>query len=323
MAINRSTKSVGILGIGHYLPGEPVTNETVAATAGVDIDWITSRTGIQSRHYAPPEMKTSDLATEAARRAIASAPAGLPPDLIVLGTGSPDSPAPATASYVQDNLGLTGVPAFDVNSSCSGFLSALASATGMFGAGIVARPVVIGADTFSRCIDPADRKTAPLFGDGAAAVQLGEVPDGYGILALDLWADGSKAEYAYTPEHGEYFRMNGRGVKNVVMEMGPKLLNSALAKAGVRLEQLNRVLVHQANPKLVTWLSESLGVDSDVMPTYGRFTGNTATSSAPLALSLAHEERPFRDGDLLAVLSVGAGMSAGAAVVRWYEPKDS
>ncbi|WBB60975.1 ketoacyl-ACP synthase III [Streptomyces sp. WMMC500] len=310
--------SLGIVGVGHHLPGAPVSNEAVAETASVDIEWIRERTGIESRHYAAPEALTSDLATQAARRAIEVAPIGA--DMIAVGTSTPDRLSPSTACYVQRNLGLSGGPALDVSAGCSGFLYALSVATAMVAAGLARRPLVVAVDVLTRFVDPTDRRVAPLFGDAAGAVQLGPVPDGYGILALELWADGTLSEIAGLPLHGGYFQMDGRGVKRVVMEMGPKILEAALAKAGVRLDQLNRVLVHQANPKLVRWLGDFVGLPPEVVPDYGRLTGNTAGASVPVAFSMAHAERPFRDGDLFALLAVGAGMTGGAAIVRWHDP---
>lgn len=310
--------SLGIVGVGHHLPGAPVSNASVAENASVDIEWIRERTGIESRHYAGPESLTSDLAACAATQALEAAPIGA--DMIVLGTSTPDKLAPSTACYVQKKLGLYGIPAFDVSAGCSGFLYALSVATAMAAAGLAKHPLVVAADVLTRCVDPTDHRIAPLFGDGAGAVQLGPVPDGYGILALEMWADGSLSEIATMPRHGGYFQMDGRGVKRVVMERGPKILEAALAKAGVRLDQLNRVLIHQANPKLVRMLGDVVGLSPEVAPDYGRLTGNTAGASVAVAFSMAHAERPFRDGDLLALLAVGAGMTAAAAIVRWHEP---
>ncbi|MFG1811936.1 3-oxoacyl-ACP synthase III family protein [Streptomyces sp. NPDC049040] len=313
-----TTTSLGILGVGHHLPGLPVSNEAMAETAGIDIEWIRERTGIETRHRAAPESLTSDLATQAAHRALETAPAGT--DMIVLGTSTPDGLSPSTACHVQRNLGLGGVPAFDVSAGCSGFLYALCVASAMVAAGLARHPLVVGADVMTRWVDPKDERVAPLFGDGAGAVLLGPVPDGYGILALEMWADGSLSEVAVMPHHGGWFRMDGRGVKRVVMEMAPKILEAALAKAGVRLDQLDRLLVHQANPKLVRRLGDFVGLPPEAVPDYGRLTGNTAGASVAVTFSMAHAERPFRDGDLFALLAVGAGMTAAAAIVRWHDP---
>ncbi|AZM57356.1 ketoacyl-ACP synthase III [Streptomyces sp. WAC 01529] len=308
---------LGVVALASYLPGEPVTNDSVGAAIGVDLKWIQDRIGIRTRHHAAPHEHTSDLATRVARRVAEHSPVG--PDLIVLATVTPDRPVPATACLVQDRLGLPGTPALDINAACAGFIYALVTAAGTVAVGAARTPLVIGADVFTRFVDPTDRRTAPLFGDGAGAVQLGPVPEGYGILATELWADGSQASYATVPPAGEgWFEMNGRGVSEVVLEMGPKVLGTALTKAGIRLDQLNRVIVHQANPRLVGTLAESVGLDDRIVPRYGVQTGNTAAASIPIALVMAHEEQPFRRGDLVALVAVGAGMTAGAAVLRWY-----
>jgi 3-oxoacyl-[acyl-carrier-protein] synthase-3 len=310
--------SLGIVGLGAYLPGPAVSNESVGETTGADIEWIRDRIGIEARHHAAPGESTTDLAADAARKALRDAP--VEPDLVVLATVTSDRSVPATACYVQDRLGLSGAPALDVNAACSGFVYALTTAAGMVRQGVARHPLVIGADVFTRCVDPTDRRTAPLFGDGAGALQLGPVPDGYGILAAELWADGSKAHYATIPHTGGWFEMDGRGVTGTVLEMGPKILSSALDKAGVRLGELNRLVVHQANPRLVRKVGDFVGLEEHVVPDYGRLTGNIASASIPVTLSLAHQERPFRDGDVIALLAVGAGMTAGAVVLRWHEP---
>lgn len=308
----------GIIALSSYLPGAPVGNGTVAEATGADSTWMEERIGIHSRHYAEPQETTQDLAAEAAHRLLRDT--RTTPDLIVLATVTPDQPVPATACLVQYRLGLTGVPAVDVNGACSGFIYALAYAYGLTLVGVSRSPMVIGADVFTRHVDQSDRRTAPLFGDGAGAVLLGPVPDGYGILGIELWAEGSKADYATVPPTGNGpFSMNGRGVSEVVLEMGPKVLNAALDRAGVRAEQLARVIVHQANPSLVRKLADRVGLDDTVVPALGSRTGNTASASIPLTLALTHQEQPLRRGDLVAFVAVGAGMTAGAAVVRWYE----
>ncbi|WP_158073056.1 3-oxoacyl-ACP synthase III family protein [Streptomyces kebangsaanensis] len=318
MTVSAIDASLGIVGLGACLPGPPVANESVGKSTGVELEWIRDRIGIEARHHAAPGESTSDLATHAARHALRDAP--VVPDLVVLATVTSDRSVPATACYVQDRLGLSGAPALDVNAACSGFVYALTTAAGMVRAGVARNPLVIGADVFTRCVDPTDRRTAPLFGDGAGAVQLGPVPEGYGILSTELWADGGKAHVATIPHTGGWFEMDGRAVTGTVLEMGPKVLNSALDKAGVRLDELNRLIVHQANPRLVRKLGDFVGLETDVVPDYGRRTGNIAAASIPVTLTLAHRDRPFRDGDLVALVAVGAGMTAGAVVLRWHEP---
>ncbi|QUI34611.1 3-oxoacyl-ACP synthase III family protein [Streptomyces alfalfae] len=307
--------TTGIVSLGLHLPGAPVGNDSVAEASGADPAWIQDRIGMHARHHAAPRQTATELAVAAAESALTGA--AVTPDLIVVATVTPDRPVPATACFVQERLGLAGVPAFDVNAACSGFIYALSCAHGMTLAAHARTPLVIGADTFTHVVDPTDRRTAPLFGDGAGAVQLGPVPAGYGILAVELWAEGSQAMYATVPREG-WFAMDGRSVSGVVMDMGPKILQAALDRAGARLDQLDRVIVHQANPRLVRRLAEHVGLGEDQVPAYGSVTGNTASASVPVALAMADRERPFRRGDLVALVAVGAGMTAGAAVLRWY-----
>lgn len=307
--------STGIVSLGLHLPGDPVGNQNLAMTSGADPAWMEERIGIRSRHRAAPGDTAADLAVRAARDALEGTTVS--PDLLVVATVTPGRSVPAVACFVQDRLGLVGIPAFDVNAACSGFLYALSCAHGMTLAGRVRTPLVIGADTFTHVVDPTDRRTAPLFGDAAGAVQLGPVPEGYGVLAVELWAEGSQAMYATVPRD-DWFVMDGRGVSTVVMERSPKILQDALDRAGVRLDQLDRLIVHQANPRLVRQLADRVGLDERTVPVFGAYTGNTASASVPVTLTLAHRERPFRRGDLVALVAVGAGMTAGAAVLRWF-----
>jgi 3-oxoacyl-(acyl-carrier-protein) synthase III len=308
---------VGVLSVAAYLPGPPVFNDAIAGVAGTDAAWIRDRIGIRSRHYAAAHERTSDLATEAARRAMNSC--AVRPDALLLATVTPDRPVPATASVVQAGLGLCGVPAMDVNVACSGFVYAFVLAVGMVSSGVATAPLVIGADTFSRCVDPADPRTAPLFGDAAGAVQLGTVPDGFGFLSTELWADGAQAEVAVVPRPGKgWFRMDGPVVADVLLDAGPSLLAAAMAKANLPLAQLDRLIVHQANPNLIVRLGDRLGMGPRIVPRSGQVTGNTASASVAVALALSHREEPIGRGDLVALLAVGAGMTAGVVVLRWY-----
>ncbi|WP_328708579.1 3-oxoacyl-ACP synthase III family protein [Microbispora hainanensis] len=314
--------SLGVIGTAAFLPGAPVGNAEIAGRSGASLDWISERTGVMTRHIAMPDERTSDLAAAAGQLAMADTQ--VRPDMLVLATVTADQPVPATACVVQDRLGIRGTPAVDVNAACSGFIYALVSAWGASCVGVARSPLVIGADAFTRFVDPTDRRTAPLFGDGAGAVMLGPVPQGYGILAADLWADGSRADLAVVPPPSglvsadPWFRMDGRAVRQVVMEMGPKILQSSLDSAGIKLEQLDRIIVHQANPRLVEALAESMGLDEHVVPRHGVHTGNIASASIPVSLAISNKERPFARGAYVALVAIGAGMTAGSVILRWY-----
>lgn len=200
--------SLGVIGTAAFLPGAPVGNAEIAGRSGASLDWISERTGVMTRHIAMPDERTSDLAAAAGQLAMADTQ--VRPDMLVLATVTADQPVPATACVVQDRLGIRGTPAVDVNAACSGFIYALVSAWGASCVGVARSPLVIGADAFTRFVDPTDRRTAPLFGDGAGAVMLGPVPQGYGILAADLWADGSRADLAVVPPpQGSFLRILG------------------------------------------------------------------------------------------------------------------
>ncbi|WP_166354532.1 3-oxoacyl-ACP synthase III family protein [Phytoactinopolyspora limicola] len=315
-----SWSGFGVMGLGMCLPGPALGNRIVAERCGTSPEWVAERTGIISRHHRAAGQGTADLAVSAAEAAIADAQ--VRPDMVVLATVTPDRPVPATASAVQDRLGLHGAPAVDVNAACSGFVYAVTMAWGAMATGIATTPLVIGADVFTRHVDPGDRRTAPLFGDGAGAIVLGAVPPGFGILAVELWADGALQELAHVPapEAGSpsWFHMDGRGVRDVVLDMGPKLLDSVLSAADLPIDQLDRVIVHQANPKLVQTLAESVRLDDRIVPLFGKRTGNTASASLPVSLAFAHRERPLQRGAYVALVAVGAGMTAGAMLIRWY-----
>jgi 3-oxoacyl-(acyl-carrier-protein) synthase III len=313
----------GVLGMGVHLPDRVVDNAAVAAACGCDPAWIEERTGVLSRHIAAPAELTSDLAAGAGAKAMADT--GVLPDLLVLATVTPDRPLPATAYDVQRKLDLPGVPAFTVDAACSGFLHAIAVGWGASRTGIASTALLIGADVFTRQADPTDRRAAPLFGDAAAALMFGPVPDGYGVLAVELWGDGRLADIARIDAQDRrgarpapLFTMDGQAVSRTAMEYLPWILARGLERAAVEPTDLARLIVHQANVRLVERIASVVGLPPERVPTSGRHTGNTATASVPLTLALSHADRPLRRDDLVALVAVGAGASAGAAVLRWY-----
>lgn len=329
--------ALGLLGLGGHVPPVVVANAQVAEWAGVDENWIVERTGILERRYREPGTATSDLALNAAREALAVRPGAADRlGLIIVGTSTPDQPQPSTGAILQDKLGLSGFPAFDVNAVCSGFLYALAVAESMMSARLSGQggeyALVVGADVYSSLMDPADRRTVSLFGDGAGAVLLGSVPEGYGVLdwrlvthgeyrdLVEVTAGGTRRPLdAQAREAGEHlFRMKGRPVREYAMRTLPKVIGEALDSAGLRLEDVDRLILHQANTRMVEECYRELGVDPSRVPLTAPRFGNTAAASIPLTLRTEHERRPFRRGELLVLAGVGGGMTAGAVVVRWY-----
>ncbi|MFF0488606.1 3-oxoacyl-ACP synthase III family protein [Nocardia sp. NPDC004068] len=326
--------SVGVLGTGTALPPRIVGNIEVGGWCETDREWIHERTGVITRRYAEPGQTTSDLAAEAARNALANL--ALSPDQVhalVVATSTPDKPLPATAAHVQNLLGLNGIPAFDVNAVCCGYLYALIAATGLLPEhDDSAVALVIGADTYSRIMNRRDRKTVPLFGDGAGATVIGRTPDRYGLLGYSLTSAGDLAEYVQVPAGGsarpideaaldeglDRFVMNGRAVKEYAMTTVPKTVQQACDQAGVTVGEIDRFVLHQGNVRLVEALADEMGVPREKVVISGDRIGNTAAASVPMTLGLEHERAPIQRGEVVLLAAIGGGMTTGAAVLRWY-----
>lgn len=324
--------AVGIRGIGAHLPGRLIDNDQIRAWSGATTDWVRERTGIMGRRYADTGTVTSDLAVAAVDDLLATDPAIRERiNLIVLATSTPDQPQPATAAVVQHKLGLTDIPAFDVNAVCSGFLYALATAEGLL-RGTDSTGLVIGADMYSTIMDRTDRRTVSLFGDGAGAVLLGRVPDGYGFRSIRLTTDGGYRELVEVVAGGtrervtpdavaagrDLFRMDGRAVRDYAMSAVPKVVAEALSAAAFDVDDMDRVIVHQGNVRLVEMLAKELGVPMDRVPMTAAHYGNTGAASIPITLRAAHAERPFERGERVLLAAVGGGMTAGACVLVWH-----
>lgn len=324
----------GILDLGSYVPDQVIGNDTIAAWTGAAEEWIIERTGIEERRYAADGTATSDLAVRAVEPMFAAdRDVAERIDALVLATCTPDVPQPATAAIVQHKLGLRSVPAFDVNAVCSGFLYGLAVADGLCaGMTDVERVLVVGADKFSSIMDRSDRRTVSLFGDGAGAVLLGPVPDGYGLLAIRLITNGELHHYVgvaaggtarpldqQARETGEHlFKMDGRAIRQYVQQTLGKIVDQALADAELRIEDIDRFVLHQANTRMLESFADDMGIDRDRVALTAPRWGNTAGGSIPLTLHESARQRPLRRGEHLLMASVGGGMTAGAAVFRWY-----
>jgi 3-oxoacyl-(acyl-carrier-protein) synthase III len=323
---------IGIIGTGSYLPERVVHNEEVARHAGVDAEWIERKTGIRQRRRADPREATSDLAAAAAERALLGA--GLSAndlDLIVVATSTPDHPQPATASIVQHLIGATRAAAVDVNAVCTGFVYAVAMAQGLLRERAGGRALVIGADIYSRILDVGDRRTAVLFGDGAGAVIVGEVPVGGGIITTRLRSYGDHHELIKVPaggsrlpasvstvrDAGHYFRMNGRGVRDFVSEHVPAAVADAVRASGLSTGDVDHVVAHQANGVLLADLARDLGLPrAKLHLTVDRF-GNTGAASVPITLDAAHRDGAIEPGDVVLMAAFGGGMNLGVSLCRW------
>ncbi len=326
--------SAGILATGSYLPKDEVSSEEVAHLVGVSAEWIERKTQIRSRHYAAPNEATSDLAVCAARDALESSDTDVDRiGYIIVSTSIGDSPVPPTSCLVQHGLEAYGAACFDINVACSGFVYGLALARSL----VMLQPdtcvLVVAAELFSRSLDFTDRRTAVLLGDGAGAAIVGAVPEPYGIIEVDLSsrgdanglirieAGGSRlpASHETVDAGGHYLRMNGREVRDFVMENVPPVLNDVVTRAGTRLAAVDHFVPHQANGVLVTELAERAGLTSAHTARTVEVHGNVGSASIPVTLDAANRSGLLRDGDLVLLAGFGAGMAIGACLMRWSE----
>ncbi|MGR3499290.1 MAG: beta-ketoacyl-ACP synthase III [Limimaricola soesokkakensis] len=317
-----------VRGVGHYLPERVMENVEFEALVDTSDEWIRTRSGIERRHIAAEGQTTSDLATCAARAALADAgiePEGI--DAIILATSTPDFTFPSAATMVQRELGMTHGFAFDVQAVCAGFIYALTTANAMILTGQAKRVLVIGAETFSRIIDWTDRATCVLFGDGAGALVL-EAAEGdglssdRGILAADLNSDGRHKDILHvdggvsTGTTG-HLRMEGREVFRHAVEKLAQTAHLSLEKAGLTAEDVDWVVPHQANIRIIQGTAKKLGLPMDKVVTTVQDHGNTSAASIPLALSVGRASGQIREGDLVVTEAIGGGLAWGSVVLRW------
>lgn len=326
--------AIGIRSTGSYLPQRVVTNDELAAQVDTSDAWIVARTGIRTRRRAAPGTASSDLGAAAAQRALAKA--GLSPhqvDGLVVATSSPDWVQPATACAVHAKLGLTGGPSFDVSAVCSGFVYALVTAAGLMTAfDQFQRLLVVGCEIYSQILDFEDRSTSVFFGDGAGAVLLAPVPDGYGVLSTSLQTDSTLLEIVGIPAGGSaeptsaetlaagrhYFRMDGAVVWDFATSALPLVIKQALAEAGLSIDEIDLLITHQANRRIIEAVGAALDVPLHKVPmTVDRY-GNTAAASIPITLDEAVADGRLHRGSHVVLAAVGGGMTAGAVVLRWY-----
>ncbi|MFJ5231268.1 3-oxoacyl-ACP synthase III family protein [Kitasatospora sp. NPDC088391] len=327
-----AVNAVGVWGTGRYVPERVRPNAEVAGTVGVTPEWIAERTGVRQRHVAADGQAASDLAAAAVRRALDSA--GVTADrigLLVCATSTPDELGPATACRVQALVGAAGAVALDVSAACSGWLFGTKVAHDWLrGADGPMLAVVVGVEAYSKFVDPADRATAVLFADGAAATVLGPVEPPGGLGGFRLGSDGTLADRVLIPAGGSRLpadgktlaagehriRMDGRFVSRFIREAFPRMLHETLRAHGLTVADLDHVITHQPNPVLLHRLAEESGL-ADRMTVVGDLVGNIGAASAPYALATAHAEGRLRPGDLILLTVFGAGMTWGSALLRW------
>jgi 3-oxoacyl-[acyl-carrier-protein] synthase-3 len=322
------TIRAAVMGVGHYLPDRIVPNSEFEAIVETSDEWIRSRSGIERRHFAAPGQLTSDLATRAARAALADAGISADTiDAIIVATSTPDLTFPSVATMVQAELGMTGGFAFDVQAVCAGFVFALTNANGLILTGQARRVLVIGAETFSRLMNWKDRSTCVLFGDGAGALVLEAIEgDGTasdrGILATDLNSDGRYKDILYvdggtsTGTTG-HLVMEGKEVFRHAIEKLAETAHRALDKAGLTPDDVDWIVPHQANIRIIEGTAKRMQVPMDRVVVTVRDHGNTSAASIPLALSVGKARGQIKRGDLVVTEAIGGGLAWGSVVLRW------
>ena len=324
------TRYSRITGTGSYLPPHRLTNaELVAELAAKGLEtsdeWIVERTGIKARHFAAPDVTSSDLGLEAAKRAIEAA--GLQAadiDLIIVATSTPDMVFPSAACILQHKLGIAGCPAFDIQAVCSGFIYALTVADAMIKTGTASKALVIGAEVFSRILDFSDRTTCVLFGDGAGAVVL-EASETPGILASDLHADGKHVGILSVPGHvsggqvlgSPLLQMDGKAVFKLAVSVLESTARATLAKANLTEADIDWLIPHQANLRIMHSTAKKLKLPLEKLIVTVDQHGNTSAASIPLALDEAVRSGKVKKGDILMLEGVGGGFTWGAVLLKY------
>jgi 3-oxoacyl-[acyl-carrier-protein] synthase-3 len=321
-----------IAGLGSWLPERVVTNDHLASVLDTSDEWIRSRTGIRQRHVIDPGMATSDLAVEAGSRAMKSAGES-DVDAVLLATTTPDRPCPATGPDVASRLRLGTVPAFDLGAVCSGFVYGLAVGAGLIATGAMDRVLVIGADTYSTIIDPTDRGTRAVFGDGAGAVVLrsGTFAETGALGPFDLGSDGTLSDLIAIPAGGSrqrstqqpvdcadtYFQMQGKKVFRTAVARMAESARLVLGKAGWTVDDIDHVIAHQANQRILDAIAAELAVPDDRVVSNIERVGNTSAASIPLAMADAAASGILQPGHRVLVTAFGGGLTWGSTVVRW------
>lgn len=307
--------NAGIIGTGHYVPENVLTNKELEKMVDTSDEWIRTRTGIEERRIAEDDMDTSDMALLAANKALDNAGISAEDlDMILVATVTPDQPFPSVACMLQDQLGAKKAAAMDVSAACSGFMYGLVTAKQFIEGGSYRHVLVVGVEKLSKIVDWEDRNTCVLFGDGAGAAVVGPVQEGKGILSFELGADGSGGKHLY---QDEYVVMNGREVfKFAVRQMGESAVN-VIDKIGLKKEDVDYLIPHQANIRIMEVARERLGIDRDKMSMSVHKYGNTSAASIPIALSEDVENGKIKDGDLVVLVGFGGGLTWGAVALRW------
>ena len=326
------TFAAGIIGIGCYLPEKKLTNQDLEKMVDTSDAWITERTGIKTRHIAAPDQATSDLAYEASLQALADAktkPEEL--DMIIVATETPDYKYPSTACLLQAKLGAKNAACFDLSAGCSGFVYALGIGSQSIVSGLYKKILLVGAETLSRIINWTDRNTCVLFGDGAGAAVLGRVDDGYGVLSLELGADGTGGEHLIQPAggrrnptthetvdaYGQCVHMDGQDVFKFAARKMPAACKKVLQKAGMTIDDIALLVPHQANLRIIDNAIDRLKINRDRVWINIEKHGNMSAACVPVCLTEAQQAGRLKKGDNVIMVAFGAGLTWAGALLKW------
>ncbi|WP_332697484.1 beta-ketoacyl-ACP synthase III [Halalkalibacter lacteus] len=311
-------KRVGIIGVGSYVPENIVTNHDLVKKVDTNDEWIRTRTGIEERRIASVDVDTSDMAIIAAQKAISDAqlhPEDI--DLILVATATPDYAFPSVACIVQEALGIQHIPAMDISAACSGFIYALVTGKQFVENDTYKNVLVIGSEKFSKIVDWTDRNTCVLFGDGAGAVVLSQVSEDKGILSFTLGADGAGANHLLVDKKTNFVSMNGREVFKFAVRQMPNSSLDVVEKAGLTKEDVDFLVPHQANMRIIDAARERLGLKKEKVSTTVRNHGNTSAASIPLALFSELQDGKIQDGDIVVMVGFGGGLTWGSICLKW------
>ena len=322
------TKRAVITGVGHYLPKRIVPNSEFEKTLNTSDDWIITRSGIKQRHFSDENETTSKMAILAGKQAIKEAKIGASDlDAIILATSTADLTFPSAATMVQAGLGIRHGFAYDVQAVCAGFIYALSTANAQIISGQANRILVVGSETFSNLMDWSDRSTCVLFGDGAGAVVLeaqnsNGTKEDRGILSVDLNSDGSYRDILYvdggvSKKTTGYLRMEGKEVFKHAVDKLAKTSENAMAKVGIKSSEVDWVVPHQANVRIIQGTARKMGIPDEKVIKTVQDHGNTSAASIPLALSVASKSGQIKQNDLIVTEAIGGGLAWGAIVLRW------
>ena len=308
---------VGIIGSGHYVPENVVTNKDLEKFVDTTDEWIRTRTGIEERRIAPDDIDSSDMAYYAAKNALRDADLDAKEiDLILVATVTPDTPFPSVANMIQDRLGATNAAALDVAAACAGFVYGLVTGTQYIQTKAYKKVLVVGVDKLSKITDWNDRNTCVLLGDGAGAVVLGEVTEGRGLLSFELGSNGAKGEELYQSKDN-HLVMNGREVFKFAVRQMPESSINVIEKAGLTKEDVDFLVPHQANIRIMEAARQRLDIPEERMAKTIQKYGNNSSASIPIALSESVMEKKIKTDDVIVLVGFGGGLSWSAAALKW------